>query len=85
MREMGVSRYNTVPKSRGYKYIYQCIACLKNFPTRKKLGPLACAACCKLHTQGKYDVRFKLVLAQTLNPSAQVEKVTLPEPVTELF
>lgn len=66
MRQMGVNRYNPVPRTRPFKYMYQCQACLKDFPARRKLGPLACATCCKKHSQGKYDPRFKLVLAKVL-------------------
>ncbi len=62
MRQMGVSRYNPVPRLRPYKYLYQCQACLKRFPARKKLGTLACANCCTQYSQGKYDSRFQLVL-----------------------
>jgi predicted SprT family Zn-dependent metalloprotease len=67
MKQMGVSRYNPVPRTRPYKYLYQCLSCQKNFPTRKKLGILACAQCCQKHSNGKYDPRFKLVLNRTLN------------------
>ncbi|NBU20850.1 M48 family peptidase [bacterium] len=62
MKAMGVSRYNSVPKVRPYKYIYHCQQCLKDFPARRKLGPLACAECCKLYNQGKYDIKYRLVL-----------------------
>jgi len=68
MRKMGVNRYNPVPRTRPFKYLYQCKVCEKNFPARKKLGALACATCCKQHAQGKYDPRFKLVLFRTLSP-----------------
>ena len=62
MREMGVSRYNSVPRVRPFKYLYRCQECLKDFPARRKLGPLACAECCKLYNQGKYDPKYRLVL-----------------------
>lgn len=66
MREMGVSRYNSVPRLRPPKYLYQCQACKKDFPTQKRLGPLACAICCKAYSGGRYDARFKLILKQSL-------------------
>ena len=62
MRLMGVSRYNSVPKLRPHKYLYRCQQCLKDFPARKKLGPLACAECCKRYNHGKYDAKYRLVL-----------------------
>ena len=66
MRLMGVSRYNTVPRNRRYKYIYRCLACAKEFPARKRLGVLACADCCRQHTEGKFDRRFLLELSTTI-------------------
>ncbi|MBI2712802.1 MAG: SprT-like domain-containing protein [Bdellovibrio sp.] len=62
MRQMGVSRYNSVPRTRPAKYLYSCLGCKKDFPTKKRLGNLACATCCKAFSNGKYDSRFKLVL-----------------------
>ena len=62
MKEMGVSRYNSVPKLRPFKYLYRCQKCLKDFPSRRKLGPLACADCCKLYNQGQYDAKYCLIL-----------------------
>lgn len=69
MEAMGVSRYNPVPRTRPFRYIYRCDFCTKEFPTRKKLGPLACAQCCKKHAGGRYDSRFKLVLHKSLEDS----------------
>ncbi|MGK5082421.1 SprT-like domain-containing protein [Bdellovibrionota bacterium FG-1] len=67
MCEMGVSRYNTVPRARPYRYLYRCAGCEKIYPARKRLGPLACAQCCKKHTKGRYDVRFQLYLDRSLS------------------
>jgi predicted SprT family Zn-dependent metalloprotease len=69
MRQMGVSRYNPVPKLRPYKYVYSCGSCRREFPARKRLGVLACARCCKEHANGKFDIRFQLVLKGQLNDS----------------
>lgn len=66
MTEMGVSRYNPVPRLRPYRYVYRCLSCLSEFQARRKLGALACARCCKEHAQGKYDARFKLFLHKNL-------------------
>lgn len=68
MEAMGVSRYNPVPRTRPFRYLYRCQNCLKEFPARKLLGPLACAQCCKHHAGGKYDSRFKLILLSGVNP-----------------
>jgi predicted SprT family Zn-dependent metalloprotease len=73
MKKMGVSRYNPVPRVRPYKYLYHCLTCKKDFPARRKLGPLACADCCKRHAGGKYDSRFKLVLLQRARPGEAVQ------------
>jgi predicted SprT family Zn-dependent metalloprotease len=61
MKQMGVSRYNPVPKLRPYRYVYLCGSCKKEFFARRKLGPLACSDCCKRNSKGRYDSRFKLV------------------------
>lgn len=68
MKLMGVSRYNSVPRTRPYRYLYKCGHCLLEFFARKKLGTLACAKCCKAHAGGRYDPRFKLFLEKTLEP-----------------
>lgn len=62
MREMGVSRYNPVPRRRAVKYLYRCPCCLGQYPARKRLGILACAKCCEAHNHGRYDARFRLEL-----------------------
>jgi predicted SprT family Zn-dependent metalloprotease len=62
MRQMGVSRYNPVPRTRTYKWLYLCMNCQERFPTRRRLvKALACAKCCKKFAQGRYDSRFALV------------------------
>lgn len=66
MNKMGASRYNPVPRLRPYKYMYRCMGCKKDFPTKKKLGILACLECCKTHAQGKFDIRFKLEFVRTI-------------------
>jgi predicted SprT family Zn-dependent metalloprotease len=68
MTAMGVSRYNPVPKLRPYRYVYCCPSCGGQFPARRKLGTLACARCCKAHSGGRYDSRFRLELTQPKTP-----------------
>ncbi len=73
MKAMGVSRYNPVPRSRPYRHFYECPACQKVFPARRKLGALACMACCKRHSGGRFDSRFRLrvVPSKSLEFTAQ--------------
>lgn len=66
MNEMGVSRYNPVPRLRTPKYLYRCPGCSKDFPVRRRLGSLACLECCKTEAGGKFDSRFKLELVTQL-------------------
>jgi predicted SprT family Zn-dependent metalloprotease len=68
MKLMGVSRYNPVPKRRNFKYVYQCGACAKEFPARRRLKALACAACCKAYNGGRYDKKYKLIFRRELAP-----------------
>jgi predicted SprT family Zn-dependent metalloprotease len=73
MELMGVSRYNTVPRARPYRYLYHCPVCATEFPARKRLGVLACARCCKQHANGRFDARFKLFLKRSLSASEGLE------------
>ncbi len=62
MNQIGVSRYNTVPRQRPFKHCYSCKACGQKIFVRKRLKTAACAKCCDLHADGRYHVRFKLKL-----------------------
>lgn len=73
MEAMGVSRYNTVPRARPYRYVYRCVGCRREFPARKRLGTLACAKCCKEFSNGKFDARFKLELDRKLSAAEGLE------------
>lgn len=73
MKEMGVNRYNPVPRIRPNRYVYLCPHCQKAFFAKRKLGPLACAQCCKKYSNGRYDDRFKLVLDRILSPSLETK------------
>jgi predicted SprT family Zn-dependent metalloprotease len=66
MKQMGVSRYNPVPRRRPPKYLYRCEACTTEFPARRRLRKnVACAACCNQKNNGKYDSSFRLVMVQS--------------------
>jgi predicted SprT family Zn-dependent metalloprotease len=75
MKLMGVSRYNPVPRLRPYRYVYRCLGCLSSFPSKRKLGKLACAKCCHAHSQGRFDSRFRLLLQKTLTRAEGLEMV----------
>ena len=62
MNEIGVSRYNTVPRHRPFKHCYSCKSCGQKIYVRKRLRVAACAACCNQHANGKYHTQFKLRL-----------------------
>jgi predicted SprT family Zn-dependent metalloprotease len=63
MKQMGVSRYNPVPRSKRPTYRYRCQQCQKTFSAQKELGILACASCCQQFSHGRFDARFRLVLS----------------------
>ena len=43
------------------KFLYQCPECASEVPrVRKFRRPVACYACCKMHSHGRYDARFRL-------------------------
>ncbi len=62
MEEIGVSRYNPVPKHRPFKHCYECRACGQRIFVRKRLRMAACAACCNQHANGKFHADYKLKL-----------------------
>ena len=66
MTLMGARRYNPVPRRRPFKYLYGCNHCESRFKSRRLLGKLACAKCCKTHGNGKYQERFRLMLFEKL-------------------
>lgn len=80
LREMGVSRYNRFPRKRPQKYLYRCGHCGREFRARRKLGVLACLSCCKQHSGGRFDERFRLVLERKLTPAEAVESVPEQRP-----
>ena len=72
MEELGVSRYNPVPRHRPFKHCYVCDHCTQQIWVRKRLKAAACAACCNEHSSGKYHPQFKLRLSQeNLEPVPQ--------------
>lgn len=61
MKKVGAKRFNPVPKHRPFKHWYECPGCRKQTPTRRAITGSACLACCKKHSGGYYDKRFRLV------------------------
>jgi predicted SprT family Zn-dependent metalloprotease len=80
MQLMGARRYNPVPRKRPYKYLYQCSHCETIFKARRRLGPLACAKCCRSFSGGRYDERFKLFLAYDLVKQPEARRLIEEEP-----
>ncbi len=74
MQEIGVSRYNPVPKHRPFKHCYVCDRCEQRILVRKRLKTAACAACCNQHSNGKYHAQFKLRLEPGLIPAVDLPK-----------
>jgi len=67
MREMGVSRYNSVPLLKKHKYKYACPQCEQEFFAKKKWKASACLRCCKKYNNGIFHVQFKLYLKEEIN------------------
>ena len=78
MEEIGVNRYNPVPRHRPFKHCYVCRKCDQKIWVRKRLKGAACADCCNQFTDGKYHVRFKLKLDPN-QISPPVPQVDLPK------
>lgn len=71
MNEIGVSRYNTVPRHRPFKYCYFCAHCEQKIWVRRRMKGAACAACCNLHAGGSYHPRYVLQLRDSSEISAE--------------
>jgi predicted SprT family Zn-dependent metalloprotease len=57
--------YHTLPfkrKRMQRKYVYSCPWCFESFRRVKKIRRMvACYNCCQKHSQGHFDIRFKLI------------------------
>lgn len=80
MRRVGAKRYNTVPKLRPVKHVYECAHCRVQVPARRKIGVSACAQCCEKFNGGKFHERFLLRLVHTRDRA----KVREPAPVAAM-
>lgn len=77
MREMGVSRYNPVPKLTGTRYAYRCPSCNRQWIRKRRYTRrVACLVCCKKHAGGEFSEKFLLerVVVETLGPCSKQEK-----------
>ncbi len=72
MEEIGVSRYNSVPRHRPFKYCYACPSCDQKILTRKRIRKAACAKCCNAHNDGEFHSRFQLKLVAVGEQVGQV-------------
>lgn len=85
LRRVGARRYNPVPKLSPVKYWYACPHCTVKVPARRKLGPAACAVCCKKFNGGKFSAKFLLrISTQSNGPAMQIteaeEKIAVISP-----
>jgi predicted SprT family Zn-dependent metalloprotease len=78
MREIGVSRYNPVPRHRPFRHCYECGSCGQRVFVRKRFPVAACAACCNRHSGGKFDQRYQLKLMAS--GEREVRKFVRPGP-----
>ncbi|NUM89330.1 MAG: SprT-like domain-containing protein [Bdellovibrionales bacterium] len=77
MERVGTTRWNPVPRDRPIKHWYECPGCLERFPTRRKLQPGACVACCRKWNKGKFSEKFLLRLVDG-------PKATIPQEPPEI-
>lgn len=78
LKKVGGTRYNPVPIERAPKHFYECPSCAVRFPTKRKLGEVACAICCKKLNGGRFSERF---LLRRLSPEAAAR--TSPHTISE--
>jgi predicted SprT family Zn-dependent metalloprotease len=59
--------FASTPRTR--RFLYKCPSCKKDFPRVRRIRrAIACLACCRAHSRGKFDARFRLRLASTAKP-----------------
>ncbi len=47
------------------RFLYKCPNCAETFPRVRKIrGAIACLACCRAHSRGEFDPRFRLRLVR---------------------
>jgi predicted SprT family Zn-dependent metalloprotease len=50
-------------RQRARRYLYRCSNCRREFPRVRRIRrSVACLACCRTHSRGNFDQRFKLKL-----------------------
>lgn len=58
------------PINRRRRFLYRCPECARDFPRVRRIRhPVACLACCRSHSRGNFDLRFRLHLVETSQPS----------------
>jgi SprT-like protein len=79
LKRVGGTRYNPVPIERAPKHFYECPSCHVRFPTKRKLGDVACAICCKNLNRGKFSEKFLLVRLSPAEAARRTEENLMPE------
>jgi SprT protein len=66
-RDLGIAgeaRCHNLPfpiRQRIRRFLYQCPSCQRKFPRVRKIRrAIACLACCRAHSRGRFDARFRL-------------------------
>jgi predicted SprT family Zn-dependent metalloprotease len=71
-RDLGIgdeTRCHNLPfpaSKRARRFIYKCPSCRRDFPRVRRIKrAVACLACCRAHSRGQFDSKFRLQLLQT--------------------
>jgi SprT protein len=66
-RDLGIGdekRCHNLPfpvRERARRFLYRCPSCARDFPRVRKIRrAIACLACCRAHSRGRFDARFRL-------------------------
>ena len=70
-RDLGIAdeeRFHTLPfpvQRRTRRLLYRCPQCAREFPRVRRIRrAVACLACCRQHSRGRFDARFRLQLVR---------------------
>jgi SprT protein len=66
-------------QKRRRRFLYKCPNCLQDFPRVRRLKrAIACLACCRKHSRGKFDPRFRLRPVAWASSPCSIGKMPMP-------
>jgi predicted SprT family Zn-dependent metalloprotease len=84
-RDLGIGdekRCHNLPfpvRERARRFLYRCPSCARDFPRVRKIRrAIACLACCRAKSRGKFDARFRLQFVASASSRCPIGKMPMP-------